>query len=215
MTTYPLGRNVNHDPRSLAFPARTAVTHRPVAHRHYGPVLDQGDVGSCTGNAMAQALNTVPLRQKGKFFTEVDALDIYSAATHLDGITGYYPPTDTGSDGLSVCKVAKSRGLIDSYTHAFGLDHALGALQLQPILIGIAWHQSMFTPDANGFIRPDGNDVGGHELIILKDSAKGWVEGLNSWGGSWGLNGRFRLTYDDFAALLADQGDVTVPVRNN
>lgn len=213
MTPYPLGRRVNHDPRSLSFPAQVSSDHRPVAHRHYGPILDQGELGSCTGNAMVNVLNCTPIRQMGKVYYEQDAVEIYAAATRIDPYPGSYKPTDTGSDGLSVCKVAKARGLIDSYSHAFGLDMALGALQLQPVLLGVTWHESMFTPDKKGFIHPDGNVAGGHEVMLLKDSANGWVEGLNNWSAVWGLRGRFRLTYEDLRALLKDQGDVTVPVR--
>lgn len=211
--TYPLGRKVNHDPRSLDFPAATSPDHKPVTHRHYGPVLDQGQVGSCTGNAMAQALNTAPLRHKGPYLTEKNALALYSQATQLDPYPGTYPPTDTGSDGLSVCKAAQAQGWISSYTHAFGLDHALGALQLGPVLVGTSWHQGMFTPDGKGFVHPDGNIAGGHEYLLIGDDAKGKLTFLNSWSAGWGKRGRFYMTYADFSTLLNDKGDVTAPVK--
>lgn len=208
-----LGRNVNHDPRSLAFPAAvSAAPRKPVLHRHYGPVLDQGQLGSCTGNAMAQALNTAPFhKSRAKLLTEADAVSIYSAATLIDGSPGHYPPTDTGSDGLSVAKVAAKRGYISAYHHAFDVEHALGALQLSPFLFGTSWHESMFTPDADGFVHPDGNVVGGHEILCIGDTGTALVF-LNSWGKSWGKGGTFLLSYADFAALMADSGDVTVPV---
>ncbi|QGJ93475.1 cysteine protease [Arthrobacter phage Mufasa8] len=209
----PLGRHVNHDPRSRAYQAVVAPTRKPVLHRHYGPVLDQGQLGSCTGNAMAQALNTAPFHKpRTRLLTEADAVAIYSAATALDSIPGHYPPEDTGSDGLSVAKAAKAKGYISSYTHAFSVEQALGALQLSPFLFGTSWHQSMFTPDAQGFVHPDGNVVGGHEILCIGDTGKELVF-LNSWGKGWGLSGKFKLTYEDFAALMADSGDVTVPVK--
>jgi hypothetical protein len=205
-----LGRLVSHDPRSLAFPAPSAPIRKAVTHRHYGLILDQGQLGSCTGNAMAQALMTAPLHQKGRTLTEKDAVSIYSAATVIDGAPGQYPPDDTGSSGLAVAKVAKSRGLITGYTHAFGLDHALGALQLSPLLVGVNWHEAMFTPDAQGFVHPDGNVAGGHEFVCIGDTGSHLVF-LNSWGKSWGRNGRFFMTYADFGTLLNEQGDVVVP----
>lgn len=211
---YSLGRNVKHDPRSRHYPAKVADTRRPVSWQHFGPVLNQGKLGSCTGNALAQALNTGPLHQDGaRLLVESDAVRIYSRATQLDDAPGEYPPTDTGSNGLSVCRAAQEFGLIKSYAHAFTVDHALGALQLQPFLFGTHWYRDMFTPDADGFVHPGGELAGGHEICCVADSGS-YLELLNSWGDEWGVEGRFRLTYADFEALMNDQGDVTVPEDN-
>jgi hypothetical protein len=214
-TPYALGRNVNHDPRSLSFEAPRAAERVPVLHRRYSPVLDQGSLGSCTGNAMAHAVNMKPLHiPKTRFLNQGDAVALYSRASAIDPFGGQYPPTDTGSDGLSVCKAAKEKGLITGYRWAFGLDHTLDALQLGPVLVGISWHMSMFYPDKRGYVHPDGNQVGGHEIVLFGDDTKGKLTFLNSWGSGWGRAGRFHLTYEDFDALLRDQGDVAVPVRN-
>src|SRR5581483_9492938 len=104
MPSYPLGRRVEHDPRSRLFPftAEAPAKLRTVAHRSYGLPLDQGQLGSCTGNAAAGALNTVPLhRTGGRVLTETQARDLYALATRLDGFEGEWPPTDTGSSGLA------------------------------------------------------------------------------------------------------------------
>lgn len=210
-TTYGLGRKVNHDPRSLAHPAEVGPTRRPVLHRVYGRVLDQGQVGSCVGNAAAHALNARGLhRVPSSPLKEADALAIYAAATAADPWPGTWPPDDTGTDANSAAKVLRDQGRIASWTHCFGLDHVLGALQLGPVMLGISWHESMFTPDAHGFVHPDGNVVGGHETLIRGDSATGYVRVRNSWGSGWGLFGDYLLTYDDLSALLADSGDATV-----
>jgi hypothetical protein len=214
MKVFNPGRFVHHDPRSWNYQATTAPTHEPVMHKHMGMVLNQGRLGSCTGNAMAQAINTYPIHQRGeKLLKEKDAVNIYSAATAIDDGPGQYPPEDTGSNGLSVAKVAQARGLIKSYTHSFSVGQDIGALQLTPLLFGTHWHQSMFTPDKDGYVHPDGNVVGGHEILIIGDDAKGTLTVLNSWGGTWGRAGRFLLTYDDYSRLRAEQGDIVVPVR--
>ena len=213
MTTYHLGRHLqpNHDPRSLDHPAEVAPLVS-VRHQHHGPVLDQGQLGSCTGNATAQALNTDPLMPDGRrLLTEQDAVAIYSWATHHDPVPGAYPPQDTGSDGLSVAKAAKHLGLISSYAHAFGLDHTLGALALRPAIIGIPWLNGMFDPAPDGQLHVTGDIAGGHEICLDEldvERQRVWI--LNSWGFAWGQQGRAWLTWADLGGLLAQQGDATV-----
>ena len=207
--TYPLGRVVQHDPRSLAFPAVLAPALKTVTHRHYGPVLDQGQVGSCTGNAAAQSLNTVPLRHGRRLLTEIDAQGLYHEATVLDGFPGTWPPTDTGSSGLAVAKASQQAGWVTGYTHAFGLDQCLAALVLAPVIVGTNWHEDMFNPDAAGYVHPTGAIAGGHEYTLLGINVKlQRVTMLNSWASSWGRSGRAYITFADLGTLLADSGDV-------
>lgn len=210
-----LGRLVNHDPRSRNFPAATVTELRTVAHRHYGGSLDQGQLGSCTGNALAHARNTVPIRHGRPLLTEADAVKVYSKATTIDPWDGSYPPEDTGSSGLAACKAAQSFGMITGYNHAFGLDQALAALVLSPIMVGINWYEDMFTPGPAGFVHPTGDLAGGHEFCVVKINVEyRYVGCVNSWGNDWGLEGRFRLSFRDFGTLLAQDGDVIVPVSN-
>jgi hypothetical protein len=212
---YPLGRLVEHDERSRAFPARAVSKIRPVLWRRYGPVLDQGTLGSCTGNAAAHAMNSLPYRERarkiagGRLLVQKDAISIYGDATIIDPFPGIYPPEDTGSSGLAVAKILRNRGYIDGYSHAFSPEQARGALQLGPVLFGTWWHQSMFDPDPNGYVHPDGNKVGGHEILIVGDDGRNKLTVQNSWGKHWAKSGRFYLTYQEFADLMLDDGDVT------
>lgn len=212
----PLGRNVEHDPRSRDFAVQVdeAAPLKKVLWRRYGSVLDQGQLGSCTGNAIVGAVNTSPLRKTGaKALTEKDAVSIYSAATIIDGEPGEYPPTDTGSSGLAVCKVAKTRGLISSYAHAFSLAQALQALQAGPVITGVSWYEGFDSPDASGLVAISGGVRGGHEFEVLGyDPASDLLTAVNSWGKSWGVAGRFHFTSATWSALLAQQGDVSVPL---
>lgn len=212
---HPLGRLIEHDERSRQFPARAITKIRPVIWRKHGPVLDQGpDLGSCTGNTAAHAMNSAPyreqLRRMGRpLLRQEDAVSIYTDATILDQFPGTYPPEDTGSSGLAVAKVLRNRGMIEGYSHAFSPEQARGALQLGPCMFGTWWHESMFTPDAEGYAHPDGRKVGGHEVLLIGDNARNRITVLNSWGKGWGKAGRFYLTYQDFADLMLDDGDVT------
>ena len=208
-----LGRHVEHDPASLGWPAPRASQLVTVQHEHHGPVLDQGELGSCTGNAIAQALNTGPLLPAGRrLLTEQDAVAIYSWGTHHDGVPGVWPPTDTGSSGNAVAKAARHLGLIRSWTHAFGLQHCLEALVLQPVIVGIPWLSGMFDPRPDGTLAVTGDVAGGHEVALIGlDVERRDVTVLNSWGSGWGMGGAARLFWSDLDFLLRQQGDVTVP----
>ena len=215
-SAYPLGRNVNHDPRSRSYVFDTAgATVASVKHNRNIPVLDQGQLGSCTGNATVHALGTDPFYSTVSSKVQLNqalAVSIYSKATVIDGAPGYYPPDDTGSDGVSVAKIAQSMGYISGYTHTFSFDAALKALSSQPVIVGVNWYNNFFTPDTNGVITIGANDyvAGGHEVVLDEiDVARQLVGGTNSWGREWGLAGRFYMSFDLFKRLLSEQGDVT------
>lgn len=223
-----LGRHVRHDPRSLAFQvtAKSLGDLKSVKHQRYVPVLDQGDLGSCTGNATVGALGT------GDLFTalagnpgcpsETDAaadekmaVAMYSAATKLDDVRGVYPPTDSGSSGVAVAKAAKNAGLISGYTHATSLEAALTALETRAVITGVNWYEGMDNPDSSGLVHVTGQVRGGHEFVLDQlDVENRLVWMTNSWSTSWGVDGRACIGWDDFGRLLSEDGDVTafVPV---
>lgn len=207
-----LGRVREHDPRSLAYPAPTTAELRSVKWRRYGLVLDQGNLGSCTGNAAAQALNHVPFHTVGTACLHEDtAVALYASATVLDGFPGTYPPEDTGSSGLGVAKAAQQAGYLSTYEHAFGLDHVLAAAQYGPLIVGTDWHEDMFEPDDFGRVHPTGAVAGGHEYVLDGvDLAAQQLRFLNSWSASWGVKGHFYMSFDDFGSLLSEGGDAVL-----
>lgn len=217
-----LGRHIEHDPRSrdYAYEVSAEGTLIAVEHKRHGSIFNQGNLGSCTGNALCGAKNTEPLYHQGSshLITESGAVDIYSLATRLDGISdGYYPPDDTGSSGLAVARAAKQQGIIGSYQHAFDMDAALAALQAGPVITGVSWYEGFDDPDIHGLVQISGQVRGGHEIV-----ARGYVPATNpddalilldnSWGTSWGVSGRFYWSVGTWRQLLADGGDVTILV---
>lgn len=222
-----LGRHVRHDSRSLAYQVEPVVISGLVSVRHerHIPVLDQGDLGSCTGNAAEGCVGTSPLFEAlpagNPYFPptldeatcEREAVEFYSEATKLDDIPGSYPPDDTGSDGLSVAKVALKVGLISGYQHAMSLDAALTALAAGPVITGVNWYDSFDTPSPTGVIAIARGAVvrGGHEFVVDELNVEHQLVGFtNSWGDAWGVQGRAYMSWDTWGQLLSEQGDVTV-----
>jgi hypothetical protein len=210
-----LGRQVEHDPESRAFSAGTAAV-KNVTYKRHGVPFDQGDLGSCTGNAMAGVLMTEPLWVPGRNLTEVDAVKLYKAATKLDNIPGSYPPNDTGSSGIAVMKAAVNAKFIVGYAHTFSLDQLLGSLSLKPGILGINWYDSFDSPKSDGECPLSANAKirGGHEVQLFGiDTKKERVWCINSWGPTWGgkKNGTFYFKYKTLQRLLNEQGDATFP----
>lgn len=206
-----LGRHIQHDERSWNFPAPKAKGSLiSISHKRLCKPFNQGNVGSCTGNAVTGFLMTEPTHNPGWNFDEKTALAIYTSATHLDRVPGYYPAEDTGSSGLAAMKAAQKMGYVDKYTHCFGIDHALATLMLNSVITGVNWYEGFDTPDANGHVQISGSIRGGHEFSIVGvDVAHKLIECWNSWGTAYGLAGRFFITWADFKRLLAEKGDVT------
>jgi hypothetical protein len=207
----PLGRFVRHDPRSWNYPSPRAHKIVSVLHKRHGRPFQQGTkLGSCTGNAVAGMLMTEPFFRKDRRLTERDAVHIYSRATHLDPIKGIYPPTDTGSSGLAAMKAAHELGYIQSYGHAFGLEHALKTLVLTPVVTGSWWYDGFDHPDMFGRVKKKGPIVGGHEFLVVGiDVEEKMVRACNSWGPDWGDGGYFTFSWAAWELLLDQDGDVT------
>ena len=203
----------------------------PVAVRHarHVPIFDQGQLGSCTGNAAVGCLASGPFYDTVEMliptWDENLAVSVYSAATAIDGYQGTYPPDDTGSDGLSVAQVLKARAWVSGFTHvltkADGVAQALSGTNGKdgfPIIVGVPWYSSMFEPDSHNFvsIAAGATVEGGHEFVVdeyIPPASAANVAAFgcqNSWGPGWGDAGRFYLSAGTLQRLLSEQGDATV-----
>lgn len=227
-----LGRHIARDPASLNFMVEAGPSPRRLTSTHHHralPILDQGRLGSCTGNAMTGLLGTHPfwdavgqdeLPGRSLVAAEDYAVKVYSDATRIDGFAGVYPPEDTGSTGLAVCKVIHKRGLISSYRWARSATGFARLLQDGPVLLGTVWLEEFFEPDRDGFI-DSGNlsspIAGGHEVEVvgielndrmIEDSV---LEVANSWSTGWGDEGFFRMRMSTYVALR-DYADLKQPV---
>lgn len=207
-----LGRHVEHDPRSRLYGYRKALPIHSIQHHSNIEVLDQGNLGSCTGNAAVGCVGYDPFYATVSVrLNEELAVIVYSKATHLDEVPGEYPPDDTGSTGLGVAKAMTALGLISGYLWMFSFLDVLGALMQRPLIVGTYWYESMFNPDRFGVVTPAGRIAGGHEYILDGwDEATGLLSFRNSWGTRWGQGGRFYMTPASLTRLLAEDGDATL-----
>lgn len=217
-----LKRHIRHDPESLNFPAPKAAKIVSVSHAAEKTVpLNQKQVGACTAFSTTTALLCDPYSSKVKLpltnptTAQLNkfALGLYHDETELEPQDGVYPPQDPGGSGLMVAKAAKNLGLIKGYNHAFGLDHALLALVLRPVICGVNWYNSFFTPDPTGLISiaPGSAIDGGHEICAYGiDAVNELVLFWQTWG-KWGFknSGKFSMRYATLDMLLKQQGDVT------
>jgi hypothetical protein len=216
-----LGRHKHWDSRSLAYQVipRDPRTLVSVLWAGHNDVLDQGDMGSCTGNSEVNAVATDPvwgaLPSTHVALDEALAIKWYERATELDPFPGVMPPDDTGSDGLSACKAAKETGFISGYTHATSLAAMQTALQSGPAMLGLNWYDSFDQPASDGTVEisPNAEVRGGHEVCVRGiDVTRGMFRIVNSWSAEWGDHGYFQMSYATVDRLLHEDGDVTVPL---
>jgi hypothetical protein len=227
-----LGRTLEHDPRSRNYAFARKTVAKPVNRLWTsGPVLDQGDIGSCEGNTATEWLNSTvnagnraafwkAMRYPGSpkaYLTETNAKVLYSAATRFDNdeIPGIYPPTDTGTSAVGIAKAMKAAGGITSYQWTFGWDHFLAAIDVGPVMLGTNWYSGMFDPNKQGYVEISGDLAGGHAYLGKGIDYKNQrVRCRNHWTKSWGpLGGEFYLSFKTLQRLLDEQGDVLIPVR--
>lgn len=221
-----LGGHVHLDSRSKAYAVQP--TGPPVASIRWAQfigILDQGQVGACTGNAACSCAYHQPFTAAldapawSYAPNEDGALAWYHDNTVNDGYPGTYTPDDTGSDGLTASKMAVKAGITSGYQAALDLDSSLQALMKGPGITGIPWLNSMFDAPSSGLltVTQSSGVAGGHELcvdeVVTADAAgngtgKLLVGGPNSWNASWGAQGRWYMTGADWWALRKQQGDV-------
>ncbi len=173
------------------------------------PVLDQGNYGTCVGNGCAQWGNTLPVDDK---FDEKVARAIYYEATVLDGAPDDPDSPGGGQQGATVRSgvlALKARSRLNAYARSVTIaDAAQWVLAKGPIIMGTDWQNDMFTPDANGFVKPTGGYAGGHCYLFKGyDSGSKVLTFLNSWGPDWGVLGEFKMHQADAETLFQSQGE--------
>lgn len=118
--------------------------------------LDQGSTSSCVGHAWAHFIEDggIMYRKPG---ADLDPFVIYSDAQDRDEWVGrnYH-----GTSIRAGAKVLLERGYISGYQWAFDSETLQETLLTKSsVVAGVRWYRDMFTPDAEGIIKPTGRRI--------------------------------------------------------
>jgi hypothetical protein len=210
------------DEKSRQYPIRTAISEtKPRSYTwSCGKHLDQGSEGSCVGHGFAHELIARP--------SVVDGIDsnfavqkIYWEAQKIDQWAGgSYPgarPQYEGTSVLAGAKVVQKLGYVKEYRWAFGLDDLIMAVGYKgPAVIGVNWYQDMRDTDADGYISPTGDFLGGHCVLVKGVNVRDEYFTIhNSWGEDWGFKGDCKITFSDMHYLLNQDGEACIPLSRS
>ena len=226
-----LDRVPSIDPGRLRYPVRTAIrTAVPRVSKIWTPglVTDQGYEGACVGHGWTSDFLASPYRVEiGPTFPapisplvpDAYAQQYYEECRRNDEWAG------ENYDGTSVnagARLAQRRGLIGQYRWAFSVSDVIDSIITRgPVILGVAWWESMYYTNQYGRLMIGGQIVGGHCLLAYGYNPSYNVTGYgtteiirlrNSWGPSWGLNGNGYITVRDFERMWAEQGECCVPL---
>lgn len=210
-----LDRLPEYDERSRDFPVTAVLPREAVKPRSYlwrcQITLDQENEGSCVGFAWSHELAARP--SEVQHVDSVAARTIYRVAKTLDQWPG---DNYSGTSVLAGIKAVQQiyPHMIEGYKWAFSVEEVIATIgYFGPVVLGIKWYNSMYTPDEQGFVHVGGLVAGGHAILARGVNVKGkFVILRNSWGPGWGMNGDCYLTFDDLNILLQNQGECCVPV---
>lgn len=216
-----LDRLPQHDPRNLRFLAvKTLDTRTPRSYTwSIDKWLDQGQEGACVGFGFGHDGIARPARLE-YIDNDYAREQIYWNAqrTYDEWPGGAYPGADPFYEGTSVLAGAKACYDLNhfrQYEWAYSVEELILAVGYKgPAVLGINWYEGMYDTDGLGYIHPTGEIMGGHAILCNKVSVTGEYFSLhNSWGQNWGINGEAKVSFNDMAILLKNDGEACVPTK--
>lgn len=224
-------RNKNYPMRLKLDPARDQFFPKGipegVAHVRTGPVLGQGNTGTCVGHGIYGKCQDSPIMQTPK----QSPFDLYRMFVLEDPwsdndheATAPNDELQGGTSVLTACNVTRRLGYFENFLHAESVEdvRAWHLARFGGVIFGTIWKTAMFTPDSEGFIKFEGADEGGHCYI-----SKGWNDRVrhngrnvracrikNSWTTAWGQGGFAWIEYDELAKALEKWADAVAVLEH-
>ncbi len=178
--------------------------------------LNQGQRGACVSFANTGRNDAGPkIKKLGNDFANT----LYDEGCAYEG----HPGQDTGLYTITGVKMMQRHGLVDKYYDIgyWSNESTYEALNTiiswlhagrGPILIGAPWKSGMNTPNSKGIVKYTGPFVGGHCFFcngVQRLSAKdGLLCFVNSWGTSWGDDGKFYMRFDEARRMFNTWPDI-------
>lgn len=152
----------------------------------------------CGGYAAAAMLNAEPIKQS------YDPKKIYSKAKTLDG----FPENTDGTTLFAISEALTKLGLVSQTWFADTPQAVYNHLATtSPMLISSEWLEGMENTTPLGKVYAKGASYGGHcYLAYAVDFGRKRIMFQNSWGTSWGQEGRFWMPFKEFEKLMKNTG---------
>jgi hypothetical protein len=208
--TYGLGRIHAPDLRDLEFPMAAPVSTRTSRFWWaYKVRLDQGQTPRCVAFAWSHFIVDSPTTHPAPL---VDPDVLYHEAQTLDE----WPGEDY--EGTSVrggVKALSAHAEISEYRWATDINTiAANILEVGPVIVGTNCYTGFFNPDSNNYVHLTGIVEGGHAYKLDGVNVPmRFFRIKNSWGSSWGRGGFARISFDDMARLLTEDGEACLAIE--
>lgn len=215
------------DSRDYKYNFTESELRKVVDLREYdSPIEDQKQLGSCVGNAIANAYELQVKHLYPETFEELSRLYIYYNARVIDndvlydmgtsirsGLKGCnkygicteklwpYIPENFNVKPNEVCYIDGKNRLVTNYYSVNKLQEVLSSVNNNyPVVIGIELFVGFFSLNKDNYTitKEDENDYAGNHAVVVVgyDIEKKILIAKNSFGIDWGLNGYFYIPFD-------------------